>query len=1229
MSEYRTTRTSFVVPRGGKRHRAILKYVLISIIILGAAAAISREWISFQARVLFMKLGSTGTRQQSLQWFVENDAQRAASVFFDTFLEHPELRDLATEGLLKQDQQKLVPVYMSLWREQTGDQDLRNRVLELIADHAGERCFFLFTDPSMVLSPDSNCWALAYDYLNANASKEMLGFLISRYYVGDARSRRASVTALSYLKENAVLAGSPALRRMLFEAIRSEDDEVRFRAIQALGPVASTRDIPDLLFHLQESDEGILSALGSLLRYLARPPASKESEDLKGLRDLALAVAKVQEKRYPQEVVRQLGLGALVRLRGMVQCGDGVQADSFAAELALRTQAILTDIPTSRFVSYWNHFERSLLPKRDYSKALRSKEFGVALNRDCGKVNYGQILALGAGRVIYCADVDAWEQNYERERKRLLLHRALAEKAGLEQAIRVIVSEDVLGEVGMFSSTFSRILGTSRYGEGVATKFFEISLKPGVDPVTGFNKFAELFKEASTIAKRLDESITLFLGTVDLGNRRWYGPGGAIEKILLHAFAEDQRSGRHIDGISVSSSLPPGKLAVELAELGKSLRLSTSKITLWCTSLSRPSQELRTTTAHLERDFVQSMQAASELPACVALLAASGVKVFFFDPFKDSVLCEQPHEVRLDGMLYTDCMPRPLYHAAGFVVHVFGGRDIYGAEHVSSAPDSFAIVFAMSSNPVAVAWSNASGASVDLEVDWPAARVTYTSADAVGNFSSAIVQGKDNKISVPLAGGSAVITPLAQRPSVPHAAAGSELEAELALKRLPFAGATHRASYGTHDRSGSNDDGFSGTSSYLYRKAPGEYVVFDARGPGVIHRVWMGRTEKISRVRFYFDGAGKPAIDVTPQQLFGDGGLLGHPVAASGSSAGGGSLLTIPIRFSRRVVIATVGPPKFVQVDYSLLDSGTKAESASLTALKQQSKKLAAQYERLSGDSLHKGCQPHSVEKNIHLLPGENATIARLVGPGVIRCLRVSCANVANMKNVLLQIYWDNKTTVGFGSYLADIFGQKFGASDWRGSAMGFSGGEGYIHYPMPFKRSATVCLSNRGSSAASVHISASSAPLGPQETTDRYFCCHWKTAIGTRDKDLRLLSIKGAGHFVGCILSLFAPNTFSYLDSDILIFADDAEKPVLHSTGIDDYFGGSNFYEGGTFHLPYCGLMFKKDGATLQYRLNIADAMYFSKSFDFQIEAIPAEIKGAVFSGSFFWYSESPTGGD
>ena len=70
----------------------------------------------------------------------------------------------------------------------------------------------------------------------------------------------------------------------------------------------------------------------------------------------------------------------------------------------------------------------------------------------------------------------------------------------------------------------------------------------------------------------------------------------------------------------------------------------------------------------------------------------------------------------------------------------------------------------------------------------------------------------------------------------------------------------------SYDRSGGNDDGFSGKDSFV-RKEPGGLVLADLEGPGVIYRLWTPFPSE-DVLEFYFDGEPEPRIHRGFRDLF-------------------------------------------------------------------------------------------------------------------------------------------------------------------------------------------------------------------------------------------------------------------------------------------------------------------------------------------------------------------------
>src|SRR5687768_15197497 len=56
----------------------------------------------------------------------------------------------------------------------------------------------------------------------------------------------------------------------------------------------------------------------------------------------------------------------------------------------------------------------------------------------------------------------------------------------------------------------------------------------------------------------------------------------------------------------------------------------------------------------------------------------------------------------------------------------------------------------------------------------------------------------------------------------------------------------------SYDRTGGNDDGFSGKYSSIRKEASG-LVIADLKGPGVVNRIWTP-TPTADTIKFFFDG---------------------------------------------------------------------------------------------------------------------------------------------------------------------------------------------------------------------------------------------------------------------------------------------------------------------------------------------------------------------------------------
>ena len=122
------------------------------------------------------------------------------------------------------------------------------------------------------------------------------------------------------------------------------------------------------------------------------------------------------------------------------------------------------------------------------------------------------------------------------------------------------------------------------------------------------------------------------------------------------------------------------------------------------------------------------------------------------------------------------------------------------------------------------------------------------------------------------------------------------------------------ASISSYDRTGGNDDGFSGKYSFVRKEGDG-LVIADLKGPGVITRIWTP-TPTDEPIEFYFDGETTPRVTCKYRQLFDGSKPPFNPPLVGFGSGGFYSYLPLPYKVSCKILIRA---PKvqFYQINYA------------------------------------------------------------------------------------------------------------------------------------------------------------------------------------------------------------------------------------------------------------------------------------------------------------------------
>ena len=163
----------------------------------------------------------------------------------------------------------------------------------------------------------------------------------------------------------------------------------------------------------------------------------------------------------------------------------------------------------------------------------------------------------------------------------------------------------------------------------------------------------------------------------------------------------------------------------------------------------------------------------------------------------------------------------------------------------------------------------------------------------------------------------------AARPSTAQQLIG--LDALTRIDQLPrFRPSVAVGSVSSYDRTGGNDDGFSGKYSFV-RKEPGGLVIADLQGPGVVYRIWTP-TPTGDPVEFYFDGEATPRLTVPFRDLF-TGKTFPFLAPVSGIGAGG-FYTYVPLAYARSLkILVKAERVQFYQINYATYPAGTAIES--------------------------------------------------------------------------------------------------------------------------------------------------------------------------------------------------------------------------------------------------------------------------------------------------------------
>ena len=463
----------------------------------------------------------------------------------------------------------------------------------------------------------------------------------------------------------------------------------------------------------------------------------------------------------------------------------------------------------------------------------------------------------------------------------------------------------------------------------------------------------------------------------------------------------------------------------------------------------------------------------------------------------------------------------------------------------------------------------------------------------------------------------------------------------------------------SYDRTGGNDDGFDGTYSALSVDARGEFVIFDARGPGCVYTLWF--TSRVNgwsgldwgRLRFYFDDDAEPRVDVDANELFaGTHPPFVAPFVNGPFSSTGGHVLQLPVPFAKRLRITTERRAGFCNLSYQLFASDRPVSSWTGREDPSSVARMWAMPGTRPRTYASTTTRAGTLDLPAPLMPdgkmvAQPTVVAAIDGPGVVTALSIQPLfplTKYQLNHLWLRAYWDGEETPSIDAPLGSFFGSGLGEADVRAVPLGMSpSGRYYCFLPMPFWKAARFEIVNETPGPApKLRWEIETTPPGDMGYAPErvgLFKARYRHEWPTQDgRDYTILETTGRGVYVGQVMTVepLRPEVKRWWEGDLRMYVDGRRHPALQGTGHEDeYLGGwSNEWLMNPYTLPMHGEPKTADLAQVDFQWNASTTVYrfFAAGIPFQSRLIVSTEHGvdnrvsAMYSSVAYYY-ERPDG--
>jgi hypothetical protein len=273
----------------------------------------------------------------------------------------------------------------------------------------------------------------------------------------------------------------------------------------------------------------------------------------------------------------------------------------------------------------------------------------------------------------------------------------------------------------------------------------------------------------------------------------------------------------------------------------------------------------------------------------------------------------------------------------------------------------------------------------------------------------------------------------------------------------------------------------------------------------------------------------------------------------------------------------------------------------------------------------------------VSVAPGQTVTLLDTRGPGLVRHVWMTVRprdQTEVLRGLVLRAYWDDEADPSVEAPLGDFFAVGFGERAEVSSQLVTQQSGGLnCYWPMPFRARARVTVTNY----SAVNVDALYAQIDLSRPAavaadEPYFHAHWHRARTDHENPHVLLDTRGAGSYVGTVLSMqnLANRSLLFLEGDDAFTIDDDRTPSIVGTGTEDYFLAGWYFDRGPFSAWTHGatVLDPAGGRVSAFRWHVVDRIPFRKRLRATIEDGLTFFSGkpnADYASVAFYYQTEP----